>query len=69
MNHGMPKTNDIMAGYVGDKKSCKNVTEKSFRTTDVDLVPSHWKEVKGVGRDCDKPNVKFDKSKKTKKTK
>tara|TARA_X000000368_G_scaffold418836_2_gene420270 strand:- start:414 stop:995 length:582 start_codon:yes stop_codon:yes gene_type:complete len=26
--------------YVGDKKSCKNVTEKSFRTTDVDLVPS-----------------------------
>jgi len=23
-----------------DKKSCKNVTEKSFRTTDVDLVPS-----------------------------
>ena len=26
--------------YVGDKKSCKNVTEKSFRTTDIDLVPS-----------------------------
>ena len=26
--------------YVGDKKSCKNVMEKSFRTTEVDLVPS-----------------------------
>ena len=26
--------------YVGDKKSCKNVTEKSFRNTEVDLVPS-----------------------------
>ena len=26
--------------YVGDKKSCRNVTEKSFRTTDVDLVPT-----------------------------
>ena len=26
--------------YVGDKKSCKNVTEKSFRTTDIDLVPA-----------------------------
>ena len=38
--------------------------------SDVDLVPSHWKEVEGVGRNCDKPNVKFDKSKKTnKKTK
>tara|TARA_R100001530_G_C4303309_1_gene151079 strand:- start:566 stop:733 length:168 start_codon:yes stop_codon:yes gene_type:complete len=38
--------------------------------SDVDLVPSSWKEVKDVGRDCDKPNVKFDKPKKTnKKTK
>lgn len=26
--------------YIGDKKSCRNITEKSFRTTDVDLVPS-----------------------------
>ena len=26
--------------YFADKKSCRQVTEKSFRTTDVDLVPS-----------------------------
>ena len=38
--------------------------------SDSKLVPSHWEEVEGVGRSCDKPNVKFDKPKKeTKKTK
>ena len=26
--------------YFADKKSCRQVTEKSFRTTDVDLVPT-----------------------------
>jgi|TARA_B110000483_G_C18183670_1_gene538035 hypothetical protein len=26
--------------YFADKKSCRQITEKSFRTTDVDLVPS-----------------------------
>ena len=38
--------------------------------SDSNLVPSNWKEVEGVGRDCDKPNVKFEKPNKTnKKTK
>tara|TARA_B100001173_G_C15751326_1_gene446977 strand:+ start:64 stop:645 length:582 start_codon:yes stop_codon:yes gene_type:complete len=30
----------LQGSYIGEKKSCRNVTEKSFRTTDVDLVPS-----------------------------
>tara|TARA_Y100001963_G_C6752848_1_gene435123 strand:- start:453 stop:626 length:174 start_codon:yes stop_codon:yes gene_type:complete len=35
--------------------------------SDAHLVPSHWKEVEGVGRECDKPNVVFDKTKKQEK--
>ena len=51
---------------VGDHYKLRRVADK-----DVGLVPSHWTDVsdKIKGRDCDKPNVKFDKAKKTKKTK
>tara|TARA_Y100000591_G_scaffold211852_1_gene183813 strand:- start:171 stop:743 length:573 start_codon:yes stop_codon:yes gene_type:complete len=35
------KESKLLQGeYVGDKKSCKNVTEKSFGNLEVDLVPS-----------------------------
>jgi hypothetical protein len=38
---------------------------------DVDLVPSHWVDVTDtqVPRDCDKPNVKFDRKVKPKTSK
>jgi len=47
------------------------VRAKIVADSDVDLVPSHWVDITDiqVPRDCDKPNVKFDrpKPKKTKK--
>lgn len=39
--HNPTLESKLMQGkFLGDKKSCKQVMEKSFRTTDVDLVPS-----------------------------
>tara|TARA_B100001093_G_scaffold510360_1_gene576063 strand:+ start:1814 stop:2386 length:573 start_codon:yes stop_codon:yes gene_type:complete len=39
--HNPTLESKLMQGkFIADKKSCKQVMEKSFRTTDVDLVPS-----------------------------